>query len=112
MAALRFLALLLMGFCAASLAVADEKVVERELLIKDGHFAPDVIEVPAGVKIRLLVRNEGPGPAELESSQLGIESVSNAGVTRKVIIRPLDAGEYPFFDEFHSQTAQGKIVVH
>ncbi|MCC7516409.1 MAG: cupredoxin domain-containing protein [Pseudomonadales bacterium] len=103
--------LLALMTCSAMLAYAgDDEIVERTIVIKNGRFYPDVVEVPANTKIRLIVVNEGPGPEEFESVVLGIESVSNAGVTRKVIVQPLKPGEYPFFGEFHMDTAQGKIV--
>jgi plastocyanin domain-containing protein len=88
----------------------DAELVERTVTARDGRFFPEIIEVPAGKKIRLIFVNEGPGPEELESTVLGIESVSNAGVTRKIIIQPLKPGEYAFFGEFHMDTANGKIV--
>ena len=89
---------------------AEDDIIERKISVSAGIFTPDIIEVPTGKKIRLFVSNEGPGPEEFESSALGIESVMNAGVTRRVIIAPLKPGEYPFIGEFHMETAKGKIV--
>ncbi|CBL44284.1 conserved hypothetical protein [gamma proteobacterium HdN1] len=88
-------------------AYADDGVVERELRIKDGRFYPEVVTVPAGKRIRLVVINEGPGPEEFESTQLRKETVLAEGVKRNVIIAPLKPGEYPFFGEFHMDTANG-----
>ncbi|MBI2380670.1 MAG: cupredoxin domain-containing protein [Gammaproteobacteria bacterium] len=92
-------------------ALADGEVVERLIVIKNGRFEPAIVEVPAGKKIRLVVRNEGPGPEEFESTPLRKETVLAEGVTRKVIIAPQDPGEYAFFGEFHMDTAKGKLVV-
>jgi len=90
-------------------AQADGEIVERALLIKDGHFQPETITVPAGKRIRLVVTNAGPGPEEFESLSLRKETVLAQGVTRNVIIAPLRPGEYPFIGEFHMETAKGLL---
>lgn len=95
----------------ASGACADDEIVERAIAIRAGKFYPETVEVPAGRKIRLVVTNEGPGPEEFESTPLKKETVLAEGVTRKIIIAPQDPGEYPFFGEFHLDTAQGRLVV-
>ena len=97
-------------FVITSVSAEETEVVERVIVAKDGHFSPEIIEVPANKKIRLIFKNEGPGPEEFESGQLGFESVMNAGVTRKVVVAPLKPGEYSFFGEFHMETAKGKII--
>lgn len=86
---------------------ADDEIVERALLIKDGRFQPEIVTVPAGKRIRLVVTNAGPGPEEFESTTLRKENVLAQGVTRNVIIAPLRPGEYSFFGEFHMDTAKG-----
>jgi hypothetical protein len=77
----------------------------------EGHkFSPDRIEVPAGQKVKLLVENKDPTPAEFESGALKIEKVI-AGKSRAIIfVGPLKAGEYKFADEYNDKTAQGVIV--
>lgn len=80
------------------------------LTIRDGHFIPATLEVPANTKFRLLIKNEGPGAEEFESVELRKEKVLAPGVTSFLIFQPLKAGSYPFFGEFHPATAQGKIV--
>jgi hypothetical protein len=85
----------------------DDSIV---LTIKDHRFTPDVVEVPAGKKIKLLVRNEDPTPEEFESYELNREKVIPGGSQAVVIVGPLDPGTYEFFGEFNIETAQGKIV--
>jgi hypothetical protein len=105
-----FLLTLVLGlFSLAAVQVQAEDVVERKLVIKAGRFYPEVITVPAKKRIRLVVTNEGPGPEEFESIPLRKELILAEGVTRKVIIAPLKVGEYPFFGEFHMDTANGVI---
>ena len=80
------------------------------LSIKAGRFYPETIEVPANTKFRLLIKNEGPGPEEFESAELRKEKVLAPGVQSFLIFQPLKPGSYPFFGEFHPETAQGRIV--
>jgi hypothetical protein len=80
------------------------------LVMRDGRLFPEVLEVPALTKFRLEIRNEGPGATEFESLELRKETVLAPGVTRKLVFHPMKPGTYKFFDEFHPDTAQGRIV--
>ncbi len=80
-----------------------------KLEMTDGKLNPARIEVPAGKRIKIEVRNTGKGAAEFESVQLRKEKVLAPGADSFVVIAPLDPGEYKFFDDFHQQ-AQGVIV--
>jgi hypothetical protein len=82
-----------------------------KLTIKNGHFDPEIINVPAHTRFKLMITNLGPGPEEFESKRLRKESVIAEGVTRSVVFAPLKAGEYSFFGEFHLATAKGVLVV-
>ncbi len=80
------------------------------LTIKDGRYSPEQVEIPAGQKIKLVIKNDGPGAEEFESSDLNREKIIKAGKTAEVIIGPLKAGTYKFIGEFHPETAKGQIV--
>jgi len=80
-----------------------------KLEMSDGKLSPARIEVPAGQRIKIEVRNTGKGAAEFESVQLRKEKVLAPGADSFVVIAPLEPGEYKFFDDFHQQ-AQGVIV--
>ncbi|WP_017776219.1 cupredoxin domain-containing protein [Paraburkholderia kururiensis] len=80
-----------------------------KLEMADGKLSPARIEVPAGKRIKIEVRNTGKGAAEFESVQLRKEKVLAPGADSFVVIAPLSPGEYKFFDDFHQQ-AQGVIV--
>ena len=67
------------------------------------------VEVPAGKRFKIEVRNTGHGAAEFESVQLRKETVLAPGAQSFVVIAPQEPGEYRFFDDFHQQ-AQGVIV--
>lgn len=81
-----------------------------QLLMKEGKLFPETLEVPANAKFRLQIRNEGPGAAEFESLELRKETVLAPGVTRTLVFHPMKPGTYKFFDDFHPETAQGRIV--
>jgi len=82
-----------------------------EIEIRNHLFQPDVITIPAGVKVKLIVHNRDATPEEFESFELNREKVIMGGTTATVFIGPLAPGEYPFFGEFNPNTALGKIVV-
>lgn len=81
-----------------------------DLVIKDHKFSPDTIEVPAGQKVKLLIKNQDPTPEEFESHKLNREKVIKGNSEGVVFVGPLEAGEYPFFGEFNEKTAQGKLI--
>jgi hypothetical protein len=80
------------------------------LELNDGKLNPARIEVPAGQKIKIEVHNTGKSPVEFESVQLRKEKVLAPGASSFVVIAPMQPGEYKFFDDFHTATAQGVIV--
>jgi len=93
-----------------ALAVAEE-LLTLKLTAKDGRFYPETIEVPAGTRFKLVIANEGPGPEEFESDDPRREKVLAAGSTSFLVFPALKPGVYPFFGEFHPETAKGRIVV-
>ena len=95
---------------AASINVAQAADLPTfKLEMNDGKLNPARIEVPAGQRIKIEVRNVGKGAAEFESVELRKEKVLAPGAESFVVIAPLSPGEYKFFDDFHQQ-AQGVVV--
>lgn len=89
------------AFCSMSVAALAEDYPVFVVEFKDGTISPPVIEVPAGTRFKLELRNTGLSPVEFESIELRKEKVLGPGVTSFIIIRSLDLGEYRFFDDFH-----------
>ncbi len=89
-------------------AHADDPVFT--LTIKDHRFIPEELQVPAGVKLKLLIRNEDPTAEEFESAELHREKVVPPGKEVTVFVGPLDPGTYGFFGDFNPKTACGRIV--
>lgn len=81
-----------------------------EITIKDHKFSPDTIEVPAGQKVKLLIKNQDSTSEEFESHELNREKVIAGNSEGVVFVGPLEAGEYPFIGEFYEKTAQGKLI--
>ena len=78
--------------------------------IKDHRFDPATLEVPAGKKLKLIVKNLDATPEEFESHDLKREKVI-AGKSQAIMtIGPLKPGTYKFVGEYHEATAQGRIV--
>ncbi|HEX6842299.1 MAG TPA: cupredoxin domain-containing protein [Stellaceae bacterium] len=100
--------LFVLGFCGVSFAKAEEG--SYTLTIKDHRFTPTEIEIPAGKKISLTVKNLDATPEEFESTELHREKVVTGGQEITVYIGPLQPGRYEFFGDFNPQTARGHIV--
>lgn len=80
-------------------ALADEQP-KVSIAIGDGGFAPGEVEVPAGKKLELSIKNEQKRAAEFESTALRREKVIPPGATGTVYVGPLQPGRYEFFDDF------------
>ncbi len=95
---------------ALSIAKAEEEITIA-LEMRDGVMAPNPLQVPANKKFRLEIRNTGTSPAEFESKDLRKEKVIAPGVTSVLVFRPLDPGEYIYFDDFHlDATKDAKMI--
>jgi plastocyanin len=81
-----------------------------EIEIRDHLFYPAELRVPAGQKIKLQVINQDATPEEFESFELNREKVIMGKRKATIFIGPLRPGEYPYFGEFHPETAQGVII--
>ena len=91
------------------LVMADD-IPAFEISIQDHHFNPAEITVPAQQKVKLLVSNKDRTPEEFESYELNREKIVSGGKQAVIYIGPLAPGRYPFFGEFHPDTAKGVIV--
>jgi hypothetical protein len=80
------------------------------ITVKNHQFQPATLQAPANVPITLRVKNLDPAPMEFESVSLRVEKVITGGGEGIIRLRPLSAGRYSFFDDFHQQT-NGVLVV-
>jgi plastocyanin len=98
----------LLVLIAAAPVIADDP--SFAITLKDNRFVPSEVPVPAGVKVKLVVRNDNAVASEFESTELHREKVVTPGGEITVFVGPLDPGSYEFFDDFHPQT-RGHLVV-
>ena len=107
-----FLSLLLIsvgaGIAAPGAMAADDTTYT--LTIKDHRFEPAQLEVPAGKKLKLVVKNLDATPEEFESHDLKREKVIAGKGQATILIGPLKPGAYKFVGEYHENTAQGQII--
>jgi hypothetical protein len=97
-----------LALIAAVPGFADDSTVA--ITLKDNQFVPSEVHIPAGVKVKLVVRNDNPVASEFESIELHREKVVTPGAQISVFVGPLEPGSYEFFDDFHPQT-RGHLVV-
>lgn len=100
-------AMLLVLLGAAAARAEDAGVV---ITIRDNQFQPATVEIPAGTKVKLIVRNQDKTTSEFESVQFHREKVVQPGSEITLFVGPLDPGSYEFFDDFHPDT-RGHLVV-
>lgn len=86
-------------------------IQEFTLSIKNHKFSPTSLTIPAETKVKLIVKNLDPTPEEFESHKLHREKVIRGNSKAVIFIGPLKPGTYPFFGEFHEDTAKGQIIV-
>jgi len=79
------------------------------LTIHDDRFEPSTLNVKAGVKFQLRVKNARKVAAEFESAELNREKVVPPGQSTVIYVGPLAPGTYPFLDDFH-QSTRGQLV--
>ncbi|HYZ41271.1 MAG TPA: cupredoxin domain-containing protein [Stellaceae bacterium] len=89
-------------------ALADDP--SFSIVLKNNQFIPSDVHIPAGVKVKLVVRNDNPTVSEFESTQFHREKIVPPGQEITVFVGPLDPGSYEFFDDFHAET-RGHLVV-
>jgi len=90
-------------------ALADP--VELELVLQNHKFSPDQLELAAGEKYVLVVKNLDNTPEEFESADLNREKVVKGRGEIRIFLGPLDRGSYAFMGEYNPETARGRITV-
>ena len=103
--------LFLLMFCIGNITYAKTDVINVDLIIKNHKFEPEILELPAGEKIRITVHNQDATIEEFESIDLKREKIIPGKSKAIIILAPLKPGEYKFFGEFHEETAKGKIII-
>jgi plastocyanin len=103
-------ALFVLAFATVALPTAFAADHEASLAVRNHRFEPPELRVPAGQKIKLVVKNHDATAEEFESHELNREKVIAPGASATIYVGPLSPGRYPFFGEFHEATARGTLV--
>lgn len=90
--------------------VARAQQASLSITVKNHRFQPSQLSAPANVPVTLRLKNLDPTPIEFESVGLRVEKVVTGGSEGIVRQRPLSAGSYNFFADFHQETT-GTLVV-
>src|SRR5215218_7815404 len=93
-----------------SLSFASAQAEDFVLTIKDHTFTPAELTVPAGQKVKVLVKNLDATPEEFESHDLKREKVVKGNSEIAVNVGPLKAGTYKYVGEFNEDKAKGVII--
>ena len=108
---IRLIALLAVGlFLAGDPPALSQQAATVTVSVKNHRFQPAEVQAPAKVPIELHVKNLDPTPMEFESVSLRVEKVVTGNSEGIIRLRPLEAGRYNFFDDFHQETT-GVLVV-
>ena len=83
---------------------------EYKIMIKDHHFVPAELRIPANLKVKIHIENLDSEAEEFESYDLDREKIVGPNKTITVFLGPLKPGFYKYFGEFNPDTAQGVIV--
>ncbi len=104
----RHLIIFFLVLAPAFLSAAD---LEVNIVIKNHRFVPAEVKIPVGKKIKLIIDNQDSSVEEFESHELNREKVIPANSKMPIFIGPLKVGKYPYYGEFHKETAFGTIIV-
>ena len=83
---------------------------EVKIVIREHKFEPAEVTVPAGKKLKLVIENQDATAEEFDSYELNREKVVPANGRITVYVGPLKPGRYPFFGDFHKDSAKGVLI--
>ena len=106
----RVATLILLSTMVAAPSVVSAEETSPVIVIHNQQFEPSQLQLPAGQKVKLTIRNQDSLPAEFESYDLSREIVVPVNGEVTVYVGPLDAGEYRFFNDFNP-AMKGRVVV-
>jgi hypothetical protein len=107
------LAVLAVGAVLLTMTVASAAETPVFTIIgKGGRLIPAALKIPAGQRVKLIFRNEGPGPEEFEITEMRVEKVLAEGSESFAVLPPRKHGDrLRLFGEFHPNTAECIITV-
>ena len=105
----RLAALASLGLAFVGSAQADD-LQSYAITMKDHKITPAEIHVPSGKPFYVVVTNNTGTADEFEMLFPALEQVIQPGDTRKVLVRPLKAGHFPFMGENDPDGERGFFI--
>lgn len=109
---MRYVVIIFMVFALimAKPVMADDEPVFK-MTIKDHQFQPSTLNLPAGVKVKILIKNLSPEREGFNSFDLNRDKTVSEGEEVTVYLGPLDPGSYKFWSRYHRDTMTGQVIV-
>lgn len=101
------LLVLFAGAPAFAAAAQDDAI---ELRYENRKFTPQTLNVPANKAFKIKIVNGSKEAIEFESYKTNREKVVGPGETATINMPALKPGTYDFYDDFHRDVPEGKIV--
>jgi heme/copper-type cytochrome/quinol oxidase subunit 2 len=96
--------------CVVAIKGATAEEQSFSLTLKNHHFSPEELTIPANKRVRLVIRNDDSTPAEFESDDFRAEKVLPPDHEATFLIGPLEPGAYKFHDEYHEAASKSRLV--
>jgi hypothetical protein len=94
--------------CISSLVLAADDS-SPILMMHNQQFDPDKLVVPAGIRVKIVLRNLDSIPDEFESYDLSREVIVPGHGEVAIYVGPLNPGNYQIFNDYNL-AMQGSIV--
>ena len=105
------LEMIVLGFAPFALAASSTSPDIVKLTLKDHHFSPETITIPAGQRVKIDFTNQDATADDFDSDDLHVDKDIAPHGRATFFIGPLKPGTYAFKGELHASTAHGTVVV-
>ena len=95
---------------SAALASGPSDMPVETITLKDHHYTPDVITVPAGRKVKIDITNRDTTADDFDSDELHVDRDLKPHERATFVIGPLKPGHYAFKGELYAATAHGEVI--
>lgn len=95
---------------SAALASGPADISVETITLKDHHYTPEVITVPAGYKIKFDITNRDSTADDFDSDDLHVDRDLKPHERAIFVIGPLKPGHYAFKGELYPATAHGEVI--
>jgi hypothetical protein len=90
--------------------VALGEEAEFAITLHNHKFEPAELNVPVGVRVKLVIENLDSSAEEFDSFALNREKIIFPNAKGIVFVGPLKPGRYEFIGEFNRESAHGALI--